>query len=225
VWSAHLNSYSDLTQAARAFLLDANHGCITIGRQHVKAFYLLSAAERARLTREALAKCEPLMALWMLLEPEFGEEWRNRAVAAAEWLGEASSVVDLGCGTMKLESCLAPEQVYIPVDVVARDERTLVLDLNKSLDLERLPAADACVMLGFLEYSYVPDELVSTLRRCYRQVVTTFSVLYESPAWRLEQGWVNHFTRSEVVELFARHGFRMMRERHFQGRQYMYDFR
>jgi hypothetical protein len=157
-----------------------------------------AAAERARLNQEALAKREPLMGRWRVLEPQFGEEWRNRAVAAAAWLGEVSSVADLGCGTMKLESCLRLGKIYIPVDVAVRDERILVRGLNKLLDLERLPACDACIMLGFLEYSYVPDELIAALRRCYRPVVTTFNMLSESPAWRLEQGWVNHFTRSEA---------------------------
>jgi hypothetical protein len=192
----------------------------------MKEFYSLSATERGTLTRQALEKREPLKALWADLGPEFGEEWRNRASAAAVWLTAASSVVDLGCGSMKLEECLRPEQIYMPVDLVKRDERTLVLDLNRSLDIARLPDADACAMLGFLEYSYVPDELIAALRLRYQQVVATFSVLSgETPEWRLEQGWVNHFTLSEVPRLFVRHGFRMMREHHFRGRQYMFDFR
>ena len=175
---------------------------------------------------KALQKREPVMALWMELEPEFGEEWRNRAVAAAAWLSEAASVADLGCGTMKLEECLRPDQVYLPVDLIARDARTRILDLNSLSDLARLPVANACAMLGVLEYSYVPDELVAALRPHYRQVVATFSVIcYETPDWRLEQGWVNHFTRQEVAELFVRHGFKLMREHNFQGRQHMFDFR
>lgn len=41
------------------------------------------------------------MALWMGLEPEFDEDWRSRASAAAVWLAGASSVADPGCGSMK----------------------------------------------------------------------------------------------------------------------------
>ena len=94
-------------------------------------------SDRAAITREARQKFEPVMILWS----DFGEQWPVRATAAAAWLADASSVTDLGCGTMSLERYLRPEQRYVPVDLLPRDERTLVLDLNKSLDIERLPAS------------------------------------------------------------------------------------
>ncbi|HEX8168886.1 MAG TPA: hypothetical protein VF601_24245 [Beijerinckiaceae bacterium] len=192
----------------------------------MEPFYSLSAAERVALTREAHDKGQPLMARWAEVQSDFGDRWLPRAQASAEWLAGASSVADLGCGTMNLEGCLRPGQSYIPVDVVARDNRTLVLDLNKPSDLARLPEAEACALLGVLEYSYAPDELLAALRRRYGQVVTTFNVLLdETRESRLEQGWVNHFTHSEFLELFSRHGFRLFRERFFGGRQYIFDFR
>lgn len=44
---------------------------------------------------------------------------------------QAKSVMDLGCGEMKLREYLAPEIKYIPVDYVKRSEETLVCDFNK----------------------------------------------------------------------------------------------
>jgi hypothetical protein len=192
----------------------------------MQAFFLLPAAERAAITSEARRRFEPVMMLWSELRRDFGEEWLDRATAAAAWLADASSVTDLGCGTMSLERCLRPEQRYVPVDLLPRDERTLVLDLNKSADIERLPPSEAYAVLGFFEYSYAPDELIAMLRRRCLKVVTTFSMLTEeTPEQRLELGWVNHFTRDEFVELFARHGFAVIREQYVHGRQYMFDFR
>jgi hypothetical protein len=188
----------------------------------LKAFFVLPPSDRAAITSEARQKFEPVMMLWS----EFGEQWPVRATAAADWLAEASSVADLGCGTMSLERYLRPEQHYVPVDLLPRDERTLVLDLNKSPDIERLPTSEACAVLGFFEYSYAPDELVAMLRRRYRQVVTTFNMLGdETIEWRIEQGWVNHFTRDEFRELFARHGFGATREQNVRARENMFDFR
>ena len=86
------------------------------------------------------------MMLWSELRRDFGEEWLDRATAAAAWLADASSVTDLGCGTMSLERCLRPEQRYVPVDLLPRDERTLALDLNKSPDIERLPLFQVCAV-------------------------------------------------------------------------------
>jgi len=187
----------------------------------MKGFFLLPPSDRAAITREARQKFEPVMILWS----DFGEQWPVRATAAASWLAEASSVTDLGCGTMSLERYLRPEQRYVPVDLLPRDERTLVLDLNKSLDIERLPASESCAVLGVFEYSYAPDELVAMLRRRYRQVVTTFNMLGdETIAWRIEQGWVNHFTRDEFIELFARHGFGATREQHVRACENIFDF-
>src|SRR5271154_6684946 len=126
-----------------------------------KTFYNLSAEDRIALTNASLESGRPLMIRWGVVDPDFGEGWQPRAAAAAEWLADAARVADLGCGTMRLERFLRPGQGYLPVDVARRDERTLVLDLNEPSDLARLPAADACALLGILEYAYRPDALLA----------------------------------------------------------------
>lgn len=184
-------------------------------------FYSLDADERIALVREAVAAGQPLMIRWAEIEPSFGDRWLPRAAAAAEWLADAATIVDLGCGSMNIERLLRPHQSYIPVDLAQRDERTIVLDLNRSSDLARLPGADACVLLGVLEYCYRPAELVAALHARYPQLVATFN-LYDGDGGmdaRLAHGWVNHFTREDVVSLFAQHGYRPRRERAFDGRR------
>ena len=172
-------------------------------------FYRLTPSQRIVLVREALKAGQPLMIRWAEVAPDFGDRWQARAVAAATWLTVASSVADLGCGSMNLERCLRADQRYFPVDLVRRDERTLVLDLNKPSDLAHLPKADACALLGVIEYSYVPNELLDALRGKYRQVVASFNVFNseQNLEGRLSNGWVVHFTYDEILEMFYRHGF------------------
>jgi hypothetical protein len=192
-------------------------------------FYRLDTEQRLALVREAFEAGRPLMIRWAKIEPDFGAGWRPRAAVAAEWLAPAATVVDLGCGAMKLEGYLRPAQAYVPVDLAPRDERTLVLDLNEPADLSRLPAADACALLGVLEYSYAPDLLLAALHRQYAQIVMSFIALRDGADIkdRLANGWVNHFSREELLEFCARHGFMLTRERLLEGKRLerVFDFR
>lgn len=169
------------------------------------------------------------MIRWAQVQADFGDRWQPRAELAAEWLAGANSVADLGCGSMNLERCLRPGQSYVPVDVARRDERTIILDFNRAPDLARLPPADACALLGVLEYCYEPSGLLRALRGTYRQVIATFNAGHaaESLEMRLGHGWVNHYSHGELLELFADHGFAVSREHLFEGRrrEYLFDLR
>lgn len=193
------------------------------------AFYTLGPEERVALVREARAAGQPLMIRWADIQPNFGDQWQQRAAAAAKWLAQGSSVADLGCGAMNLERFLRPEQVYIPVDLAKRDERTHIADLNKAADLARLPVAEAGALLGVLEYIYEPHELLTALHSRYRQVVLSFNVLRDGDCReaRLANGWVNHFTRQELLALFADHRFALTRDLLFEGKrcEYLFDLR
>jgi len=195
----------------------------------METFYRFDREERIALTLRAREIGEPLMVRWNDLDADAGEQWDLRGAAAAEWLSAASSIADLGCGAMNLEHHLDISQTYVPVDVVRRNDRTLVLDLNKSRDLDRLPEAQACAILGVLEYVYAADALVSALGRAYRQVVVSFNVRHagQTVGERLAHGWVNHFTYADVVHLFTARGFVRTRERQFEGRrrERLFDFR
>lgn len=192
-------------------------------------FYSLDQDQRIALVRHAMEAGQPLMIRWAEVTPDFGDQWQRRAAAAAQWLTEAASIADLGCGAMNLERCLRPGQRYIPVDLARRDGRTHVLDLNRPAHLARLPPADACALLGVLEYVYGPCELIAALRGRYAQVVATFNVRGEEDSIeeRLGHGWVNHFADADLRSLFAEHGYVLVRNHLFEGRrrEYLFDWR
>src|SRR5580658_4545326 len=79
--------------------------------------------------------------------------WEARAVAAADLVAAGSRVLDVGCGAMKLEGHLPPGCQYQPADIVARDARTIVADINgDGLAEGVLAGCDVIAMLGVWEY-------------------------------------------------------------------------
>jgi len=81
--------------------------------------------------------------------------WQARSVLAADLVPAGSRVLELGCGTMTLERSLPFGCSYQPCDVVARDERTIVVDLNTDGVPEAAVAVcDLVVMLGVWEYLF-----------------------------------------------------------------------
>src|SRR5690349_18186690 len=69
--------------------------------------------------------------------------WEARAAIAAQLIAPGTRVADIGCGAMRLEAHLRFGCTYLPSDVVARDERTVVADLNADgMPAELLARAD-----------------------------------------------------------------------------------
>jgi len=93
-------------------------------------FYDLNEQIREAMAREAIAEKKTILMRWETLNAEKTDHWLARTVTAASFLVGCASVVDIGCGNMPLERHLKTSTAYIPVDVVRRDERTIVVDLE-----------------------------------------------------------------------------------------------
>jgi hypothetical protein len=128
----------------------------------------LAISERARDERR------PLLERWSTLGAETPSGWERRAALVARLLVGEPAVVDLGCATMVLERYLAPGQRYIPVDVVARDARTIVLDL----DHDELPSFDVrtCTLLGVLTYLYDPAAALRKVAERFSRCLLSYDV-------------------------------------------------
>ena len=184
------------------------------------AFFARPAEERRRLTQRAIETRTPLFERWSSMHGTASATWHGRAAIAAEWLRGAEAIADLGCGAMTLEAYLAPGQRYVPVDLTARDERTIVLDLER----DAFPPfdADACALLGVLAYLFDPLAVLEKVRRSFARCVVSYNVDRDA-GLRLSNGWVNHLDRDGVLRLFRDAGFTVARERTSDGRHYLFE--
>lgn len=189
---------------------------------------LMSADQRRELTERALLERRTLIEVWTPIVAEAQEDapealWLARAQLAASLLRDVDSVLDIGCLNMDLERCLRPGTGYFPCDVIARDERTIVVDLNR----EPPPTVDAqaVALLGVLEYLFDVEGLLSALAARYPIAVVTYA------AHRGRRGthgnrrnlfWFNEYSVEEIVELFARTGWEIEATEIINGRHTMW---
>lgn len=166
------------------------------------SFYDLPELQRVALTRQAISERRTLIERWSTLEKPEATPWGDRAEIAASLLQACGSVADLGCGIMLLRNDLLPDVRYVPVDVVARDEETLIVDLNR----ETLPSlnVDAWAALGLLEYLFDVRRLLGQLSGT---VVTSYNPIDLSSQNRLSHAWVNDYDTDELEGLFLDSGW------------------
>ncbi|KQP09391.1 hypothetical protein ASF26_05100 [Methylobacterium sp. Leaf93] len=108
---------------------------------------------------------------------------------------------------MKIESLLPEGCSYIPADVVKRDERTVVIDLNK----QRLPnfGADFVLGLGVLEYLFDMPRVLKQLSRQVPEGVFSYHPMDQSPKKdRIALGWVNSLNEPELMAILKYSGYK-----------------
>jgi trans-aconitate methyltransferase len=120
----------------------------------------------------------PTKERWADATKTFGHETPQRARAVADKIigFGIRSVVDIGCGNMKLGEFLAPENIgYTPADVVARAPECLVVDLNT----DPVPRCDAecAVMIGVAEFLNDIERVLAEIADHYDRVLLTLSPL------------------------------------------------
>jgi hypothetical protein len=170
-------------------------------------FYDRSEEERIAITMASISERRTVLERWAVLADTEANPWSARAAMAAELLADEAGVTDLGCGTMNLERYLHTGQSYIPIDVVARDARTIVCDFNREMPPQTSASAAAC--LGLIEYLHKPDDFMRVLRGQYKTAVVSYCVADapEAPQKRREHAWVNDFDTAGVEALFLATGW------------------
>lgn len=182
-------------------------------------FYERSEEDRVALTECAISRGGTLLERWSVLAASEADGWSARSAMAAAWLSDQPGVLDLGCGLMTLERFLRPGQVYVPCDVVRRDGRTLVCDLNHEPPPEAGVPAAAC--LGLLEYLHDPQAVLRSLVRTYRVCVVSYCVT-DAPdplGARRAHAWVNDHDTQGIETLFAAAGWSVERSAMVDGLQ------
>lgn len=133
--------------------------------------------------------------------------WEARAKLTAELIPRGARVLDVGCGAMALERFLPEHCAYLPADLVARDARTLVCDLNAGA-FPPTCDSDVIVALGVLEYIDDAAAVLNWLHASGKPVVFSYNLAGEAGTERRANGWVNDYTRAELANLIRSAGFR-----------------
>jgi hypothetical protein len=168
-------------------------------------FYELSEAERVTLTERAITERRTVIERWSVLEMAEAQPWSERAARAAAFLANCSAVADLGCGPMQLRSHLKPETRYVPIDVVARDQNTVVVDFNR----QTLPAleVDGYAALGLLEYLF---DVPNFLRQLSGILVASYNPVDLTSENRLAHAWVNAYSTVALESIFTDVGLQIV---------------
>ena len=165
--------------------------------------------QRRGITARLAAEKKSNFERWRDLSQVQSETWDYRAAWAALSLSGCHTVVDIGCGHMGLERYLSDGTAYIPVDIVQRDTRTTVIDLNSAHPDAMTFRGDGVALLGLIEYLYEPTQLLSAISKSFRWGAITYCVtdLIGDRDDRASHGWVNHFSKTDIQAMFATFGW------------------
>ncbi len=124
----------------------------------------------------------------------------------ASYIQTPGVVADFGCGMMWLEERLGPQNSYLPIDYIKRDDRTMVLDLNRdSLDAVK---ADVAFLSGALEYVADLRRFAAALQaRRFAQIILSYCTLEKHPdrKTRASLNWVSHESIFSLLGFFLEH--------------------
>jgi hypothetical protein len=151
--------------------------------------------------------------------PAHFDDWEDRTRAIAALIHAGSRVVEFGAGSGLLQRYLPRDCTYVACDLFRRDADTIVFDLNG--DLPDLGGGfDVAVFAGVLEYvRSIPtllkwiagqsDRVIASY--CYaRTPARSLSRLLEHYS-RAGDGWVNSYSRQELIDAAARAGLVLRR--------------
>lgn len=143
------------------------------------------------------------------LEPS----WQARSKLASQFIQIGSRVLDVGCGAMALERFLPLGCHYQPCDVVARDDRTIVCNLNdEPLPENVLRECDLVTLLGVLEYLYEPEKLLKQLVMAGKNLLLSYCAMdWSERLDRRALGWVNDLSLADIHKMALDAGFRVQR--------------
>jgi hypothetical protein len=135
---------------------------------------------------------------------EFDERWKERIATMSSYISIPGTVADFGCGLMWLEHMLGPNNTYLPIDYISRDNRTQVIDFNAA-PLPRINA-EIAFLSGSLEYVVDVKGFVEYLIETgFKQVIVSYCTIELIPQRRTRQqlNWVSHESVFTLLSLFC----------------------
>lgn len=144
-----------------------------------------------------------------LNEKNLLKSWDSRTIFLSKFIKENSCVIDVGCGNQVLRRNIPTSCNYIPIDLAKRTSDTIVVDLNKSFKINNLQNSDYTIFSGVLEYLVDIKYVINFFRLKTNFIILSYNCK-ESVSCikkRKELGWVNHFSKNEILEIINDSGF------------------
>lgn len=153
------------------------------------------------------------------------QDWSNRARFVSRMIPTGLRILDIGCGAMDVERFTGPSK-YQPVDLVDRDGRTKIIDLNDNqLPEEWLRDIDLVTCLGVLEYLTDIGAVMRTIAATGKPLLCSYAATDTAVgADRPSNGWINSFDMKKLEELARGFGLVPVKKQIFERTQVIYLF-
>lgn len=135
--------------------------------------------------------------------------WNDRTKLIANLIPHNTSVFEFGAGAGVLQQYLPPGTNYQKSDLVDRDGKTVVIDLNAE-KIEPIVGYETAVFSGVLEYIHDLPRLAEFLTQHFNALVFSYASLDKNTNERRSHGWVNDLTSSELISIFKKAGFNLI---------------
>lgn len=127
----------------------------------------------------------------------------------ARFIARGRDIIDIGCGAMHIEKYLPMGCTYKPYDVVKRDKRTELIDLNKG-EFPKTKAYDQILLLDVLPYIDDVLSVLKSIKQSQQQALITYPCTNgKDTEERVRLGYVNHFTLEQFKTLVDKAGLRL----------------
>lgn len=119
-----------------------------------------------------------------------------------------------------IEKCLPESCKYIPCDVVKRDDRTIVLDINHS-NLPDLEKVDIVTLLDVIEYTADVPKLLNEMKKYHCRIILSYNVkdlwgpMFSYPDPR----WFNYFDKEDLYNMIDSTGYTIIKEEQIDNTQ------
>jgi hypothetical protein len=124
---------------------------------------------------------------------------------------------------MVLENFLPDNCFYQPCDIVARDARTVVCDVNENeLPENQVSSSDIVVLLGVIEYLYHPEKLLEQIASLNKTALVSYCEPEILVHDRSSKPRLNNLSADAFVDLVETSGFSVRRKDRVDSRQFMY---
>ncbi|MGL2994908.1 hypothetical protein [Flavobacterium sp. TSSA_36] len=141
-------------------------------------------------------------------------DWNERTLLLGSFIQIDSKVIEFGAGNMILETLHFKK--YTPTDIVKRNPKMLVCNLNEPITIE-LSEYTAAVFSGVLEYVYNIDAVFCQISNNIDQIVLSYCCSDILNVSRIKNGWLSDYSKNELEKIFEKYNYKICDETQWRG--------